>query len=100
MVYWIIVLTVWLISLISLLYSGYLLISFLQGRVVSLIELGLFLSLGLFFNFLVVNWPVETPAKKGLDEKAVKTLRYLAKVAPLAPKAVREGIEKLLEKYG
>lgn len=98
MIYWVVVLTVWLISLFSLLYSGYLLFSFFQGKAVSLVELGLFLSLGILFNFLVVNWPVEA-IKKGLDEHAIKALKYMAKVAPLAPKAVREGIEKLLEKY-
>jgi len=98
MIYWVVVLGVWITSLALLLYGGFLLFSLLGGKSVNLVELVIVILLGVFLNFLVVNWPTEV-GKKGLDEQAIKVLRYLAKVAPLAPKAVREGIEKILEKY-
>ena len=100
MVYWIVVLTLWVLSIFLLAFGGGLLFQYLTGNLPQdklLLAAGAF-ALGLLFNFLVVNWPVEA-VRKGLDEKAIKALKLMAKTAPLAPKAVREGLLKIIEKY-
>ena len=101
MVYWIVVLSIWVVSIFLLSFGGGLLFQYITGNL-SQGELPLAagsFALGLLLNFLVVNWPVEV-AKKGLDENAIKALKLLAKAAPIAPKAVREGIQKIIERYG
>ena len=100
MVYWIIVGTVWVISMIFLFFAGFFFAKlsiqgFSPGSLFAMIG---FFILGLVLNFLVVNWPVEG-GHKTLDEKTLRLLKYLAKVAPLAPRTVRVELEKLVRKY-
>jgi len=99
MVYWIVVISIWLVSLILIAFGGGGIFQYLFGKEINIISSAVSLILGIFLNFLVVNWPVEA-SKKGLDENSLKALKLLAKVAPIAPKAVREGLEKIIEKYG
>ena len=99
MVYWIVVLTLWLLSLFLIAFGGALLFEYLKGQNINLyLAVGSF-ALGILFNFLVVNWPVELKTEKGLNEETLKALKFMAKVAPLAPKAVKEGLEKIVQKY-
>jgi len=101
MVYWIVVLTLWLVSIFLLAFGGAQIFEYLLGRVGTnnlYIGAGSF-ALGLLFNFLVVNWPVErTVIKKQLDEKTLKALKYMAKVVPLAPQSVKKGLEEIVQK--
>jgi len=100
MIYWLVVLTLWVLSIFLLAFGGALLFQYLTGQLSQgklLLAAGAF-ALGLLFNFLVVNWPVEA-TKRGIDEKTLKALKLMAKAAPLAPKAVREGLLKIIEKY-
>ncbi len=101
MVYWIIVLSIWILSIILISFGGGFLFHpfFGKGSNGDIILAAGSFALGILLNFLVVNWPIEA-TKKGLDENAIKALKLLAKVAPIAPKAVREGLEKIIEKYG
>ena len=100
MIYLAVVFLIWIISVFLIAFGGGLLFQYLQGSAGNIYTAAGFFVLGLLLNFLVVNWPVEKVAqKKGLDKKAVEALKYMAKVAPIAPKAVREGLEKLIERY-
>jgi len=99
MVYWIVVLTLWVLSLFLIAFGGALLFEYLKGQNINLyLAVGSF-ALGIFFNFLVVNWPVEVKTKEGIEQETLKALRFMAKVAPLAPKAVKEGLERIVQKY-
>jgi len=102
MVYWIVVGTVWVISVALLMGSGMLFYELLE-KGFSLNEFlaasGLFI-LGLVLNFIVVNWPIESGGSKKLDDKTLKLLKYLAKAAPIAPNVVKVELEKLVRKYG
>ena len=100
MVYLAVVFLLWIVSVFLIAFGGGLLIQYLQGNSVDIYTAGGSFVVGLLLNFLVVNWPVEKVIqKKGLDKKAVEALKYMAKVAPIAPKAVREGLEKIIERY-
>ncbi len=100
MVYWIIVGTVWVISMMFLFSAGFLFAKLLEQE----FSISLFLAmsglliLGLVLNFIVVNWPMSGGVRT-LDEKTLRLLKYLAKVAPLAPRTVRVELEKLVRKY-
>ena len=95
MVYWAVVLTVWVVSLIATTLGGAFLLKSLQGGEY-LIPL-LLLSIGIFLNFLVVNFPTESG--KSLGKQTLKALELMAKTAGLAPKAVKEGLNKIIQKY-
>lgn len=100
MVYLLVVFLLWIVSVFLLAFGGGLLFQYLRGNPTDIYTAAGSFALGLLLNFLVVNWPVERVAqKRGLDEKALEALKYMAKVAPIAPKAVREGLEKLIERY-
>ena len=100
MVYLLVVFVLWIVSVFLIAFGGGLLFQYLRGNPVDIYTAGGSFALGLLLSFLVVNWPVEKVAqKKGLDKKAVEALKYMAKVAPIAPKAVREGLEKIIERY-
>ncbi len=100
MVYWLVVLTVWFVSLFLTAFGGVELFRYIEGKAADTdLYLGLgTLSLGILLNFLVVNWPTGG-AGPSMDEKTLKALRIMAKVAPLAPKAVKKGLEKIVSKY-
>ncbi len=100
MVYWAIVGAVWIVSIIFLFFAGYLFADLLnEGFSLSLfLAMSGLLLLGLVLNFIVVNWPIGGNVRT-LDEKTLKLLKYLAKVAPLAPRTVRVELEKLVRKY-
>jgi len=101
MIYWVIVGTLWIISIVSLIFSGFFLCSYLQTKSSQYLLGGALGGLmGVILNFLVVNWPTGgTVVKKALDEQTLKALKVMAKTATIAPKAVKEGLEKILEKY-
>ncbi|MEO2153537.1 MAG: hypothetical protein ABGX24_03855 [Aquificota bacterium] len=103
MFYWLIVIIVWIGSLALIgLGSISLFLLFNKGNVLSnegYIAMGM-LALGILLNFLVVNWPVEPVRSQELSEEVVKALKIMAKVAPIAPKAVQKGIKEILKKYG
>lgn len=101
MVYLLIVLIIWLVSLFFLSLGGALLFEYLKGAAqVELYTAAGSFALGLLLNFLVVNWPVEKlKEKKALDENTLKALKIMAKTAPIAPKAVKEGLEKIIQRY-
>jgi hypothetical protein len=103
MVYWIIVLGVWLISILLVLLGGIFAVKFVEtSSTASLIGTLISFALGLFLNFLVVNWPNGSGAevvKQGIDEKTLEALKVMAKTVTIAPKAVKEGLERILEKY-
>jgi len=96
MVYWIVVLTVWVISMAAIALGGALLLKGLQGG--DYLTSAILLLVGIFLNFLVVNFPTEGGAK-ALDKQTLKALELMAKTANLAPRAVKEGLEKLIQKY-
>jgi len=102
MVYWVVVLTIWFISIFLLTFGGTLIFNFFLGRVdINLFYIGaLSFSLGLVLNFVVVNWPTGKPGRKTLDKKTLKALKFMSKVAPIAPKSVGEGLKKIVEKHG
>jgi hypothetical protein len=95
MIYWIVVLTIWIISMAALTLGGALLLKALQQG--DYLTPALLLLVGVFLNFLVVNFPTE--GGKALDKQTLKALELMAKTANLAPKAVKEGLEKLIQKY-
>ncbi|NPB04801.1 MAG: hypothetical protein GXO08_00235 [Aquificae bacterium] len=98
MVYWILVLTLWLVSLAAVAFGGARLFEYLKtGNQEALYAGAAALALGVLLNFLVVNWPTGGPAR--LDQKTLKALKLMAKTAPLAPKAVKEGLEKVISKF-
>jgi len=101
MVYLLVVLLIWIVSVFLIAFGGGLLFQYLQGQFVNIYVAAGSFGLGLLLNFLVVNWPVERvkEAKKELDKKTLEALKFMAKTAPIAPKAVKEGLEKLIERY-
>jgi hypothetical protein len=103
MVYWIVVLGIWLVSVLLVLLGGIFAVKYLQtSSTLALVGTVVSFTLGLLLNFLVVNWPTgSAPAvvKKGLDEKTLEALKVMAKTVTIAPKAVKEGLEKIIEKY-
>jgi hypothetical protein len=102
MVYWVIVLTIWIVSLLSIFLGGIFAVKYIStSSTASLIGTLVFFTVGLLLNFLVVNWPIGGAAvvQKGLDEKTLEALKVMAKTVTLAPKAVKEGLEKIVEKY-
>jgi hypothetical protein len=107
MTYIIAVFIIWLISLSLLAIGGAeVFILFEKGQLFTdkgYIALGVFFF-GILLNFLVVNWPIggavipveERPA---LDENTLKALKIMAKTVTLAPRAVKEGLEKIIQKF-
>jgi uncharacterized membrane protein len=102
MVYWIVVLSIWIVSILMLFGGGIFAFRYLQNpEITNLVITIVLFALGLFMNFLVVNWPVEAPSRGfALDERTLEALKVMAKTVPLAPKAVKEGLEKIIERYG
>jgi hypothetical protein len=103
MLYWIVVLGIWIVSILLVLLGGIFAVKFIEtSSTASLIGTLISFALGLFLNFLVVNWPTGSGAaviKEGLDEKTLEALKVMAKTVTLAPKAVKEGLERIVEKY-
>jgi len=96
MVYWTVVLTLWVASLVLLSLGGGFLFKALQTG--DYLIPALLLGLGIFLNFLVVNFPTEGGGKS-LDKQTLKALELMAKTVQVAPKAVKEGLEKIIQKY-
>ncbi len=101
MLYWIVVLGIWIISILLVLLGGIFAVKFIEtSSNLALVGTLVSFALGLFLNFLVVNWPTGgAVVKKGLDEKTLEALKVMAKTVTIAPKAVKEGLERILEKY-
>ncbi|RTZ59097.1 MAG: hypothetical protein DSZ31_04530 [Gammaproteobacteria bacterium] len=96
MVYWAVVLTIWVVSLMATALGGAFLLKSLQGG--GFLTPALLLLIGILLNFLVVNFPIEGGGKS-MDKQTLKALELMAKTANLAPKAVKEGLEKIIAKY-
>jgi len=103
MLYWIIVLSVWVISLLFLSFGSVLIYEFVKSgafNTQTYIGIGLF-ALGLVLNFVTVNWPSVggASAKPALDKKTIKALEVMAKTVKLAPDAVKEGLERIIKRF-
>ncbi len=103
MVYWIVVLLLWMTSLVLTFTSGIFAYQYLKtSDTTALTVMFITFGLGFILSFLVVNWPTggtTKVVKKGLDERTVEALKVMAKTVTVAPRAVKEGLEKIVEKY-
>jgi len=104
MLYWVIVLTIWVLSLLFITFGGVLIYDFVKSGVLNTttyIGIGLF-ALGFLLNFITVNWPTAgggIPSQSTLDKKTLKALQIMAKTVKIAPEAVKEGLERIVEKF-
>jgi hypothetical protein len=103
MLYWIVVLTIWIVSLLFVTFRGVLIYEFVKSGVLNTqtyIGIGLF-SLGLLLNFITINWPTEggAPTQPTLDKRTLKALEIMSRTVKIAPNAVKEGLERIVEKF-
>ena len=104
MLYWVIVLTIWVLSLLFITFGGVLIYDFVKSGVLNTttyIGIGLF-ALGFLLNFITVNWPTAgggISSQPTLDKKTLKALQIMAKTVKIAPEAVKEGLERIVEKF-
>jgi len=104
MLYWVIVLTIWVLSLLFITFGGVLIYDFVKSGVLNTttyIGIGLF-ALGFLLNFITVNWPTAgggVSSQPKLDKKTLKALQIMAKTVKIAPEAVKEGLERIVEKF-
>ncbi len=102
MIYWIVVLTIWFVSIFLLTFGGALIFDFFLGKVnIQFFYIGaLSFSIGFILNFVVVNWPTGgLGLKQPFDKKTLKALKFIAKTAPLAPYSVSKGLKEIIKKY-